>query len=134
MSLSIKQIIELRGPEFASDTRIDDLITLAKTNTGTEFGDSYNQAVALRVLHWLSREKQGGGSSSNSGSASAGRILSEREGQLAVTYQQSNNSQHEDLTSTRFGSELVDLMKGCLFLPRTRIGTNELTPESPWFF
>ena len=126
MSLSITRIIELRMPELIAtpDPRLADLITMSKGMTGSEFGDCYNQAVALRVLHWLAKEKQGGGNSSNSGSSAAGRVLTEKEGRLMVQYQKSSSEEWEDLNSTRFGSELIELMKSCLMLPRTRIGTN----------
>jgi len=135
MSLSIKKIIELRMPELVTtpDPRLNDFITLAKGMTGQEFGDCYNQAVALRVLHWLAKEKQSGGSSSGSGSGNAGRVLTEKEDKLMVTYQKSSSNEWEDLNSTIYGSELIELMRSCLMLPRTRMGVDGYPFKSSLF-
>jgi len=127
-SLSIQAIIELRMPELVTspDPRLADFIKLSKGMTGQEFGDCYNQAVALRVLHWLEKEKQSGGTSSSS-SVHHGKVTSEKEGQLAITYQKGSsttNDKYGDLSTTQYGNELIELMKGCLLLPRTRIGTS----------
>ena len=131
MSFTITQIIELRTPQYKDDPRLNDLITLAKGQTGSEFGDCYNNAVALRVMHWLTKETLNNGSSGNSGTGQAGRILSEKEGKLAVTYSKSSNTGYEDLQSTQYGCELIELMNGCLFLPRNRFvpdGTPYVSP------
>ena len=130
MGLSINKIIELRTPQFTTDPRLSDLITLAKEITGSEFGDCYNQAVALRVMHWLTLESINGGDSTNSGSGSAGRITSEKEGKLALRRSKSNDTNYDDLSSTQYGTELIALIKGCILSARNRLIPNGITTTS----
>ena len=121
-----KNIVILKAPGFSTDTRLDDFIALAETVTSeTNFGEKYNYAVALLVLHWLTLDAQGGGSESSSGSGVVGGIKSEKEGDLARSYgggASGSNAQPSDdyLRSTSFGQELLFLRRSCLFLPRNR--------------
>lgn len=123
MSLSINEIIVLRSPDLNGDTRLPGMIELAKQLTSdVNFGDKYNHAVALLVLHWLTLDAQGGGSSSSSGSGVVGGIKSEKEGDLSRSYgiPSSTNDKAAYFNSTSFGAELMHIWRSCLILPRTR--------------
>lgn len=118
-------IIEVRAPQYFTDPRLSDLITLATGRTGDEFGDCKELAIALLVMHWLAREelRGGDGGSSTSGSGVAGAVTSESEGQLSRSYGVAADSQSKDgdLSTTAWGLELLQLRNDCLFLPRSRM-------------
>jgi hypothetical protein len=123
MSINTAQeIIALKGPSFSSDPRLADFVALAKKQiSSVNFGTNYEYACALLVLHWLTLEKQGGGSSTVSGSGVVGGIKSEAEGDLSRSYGSSGaagNSRNEYYGSTCFGQEFLALWKGNLILPR----------------
>lgn len=119
-----QEIIEVKAPQFASDPRLQDLISLSEAQTGTIFGKNYNLAVALRVCHWLALEQRNGGDSgvSDSGSGISGFISSEKEGDLSRSYktQISENSHFYDLSTTTYGVELYRLIKGTMISVRNR--------------
>jgi len=124
MSQSVKTIIELRTPQYKDDPRLDGLITYATALTGAEFGECYNNAVALRVMHMMAKESIREGSTTDTGVGYAGRVLSKKEGKLAISFGQgggNTNNKHGDLNTTTYGQELIALMDGCLFLPRNRL-------------
>jgi hypothetical protein len=124
MSLSAKQIIAIRAPQHSADTRLDDFIELAEMQTSTCFGDRYELAVALRVLHLLTLEDMRGGSATDTGIAIAGTITSESEGQLSRSYgstAQDAAQKYNSLSCTAYGLELVELIESTMFKPRTRI-------------
>lgn len=122
-----KEIIELKSPSLVGDSRVDDFISLAElTVSENTFGDKYQYALALVVLHQITLDAQGGGSSSSSGSGVGGGIKSEKEGDLQRTYgsfSSSGETSHrkEYWNSTIFGQEYWQLMQTCLLLPRTRL-------------
>lgn len=128
MSISTaSQIIAVRAPQFSGDPRLSDLINLAKLQTSSKLGDKYQLALALRVMHWLILEERGGGNpgsggGTSSGSSTPGNLKSEKEGDLSRNYELTSILQRKwgDLTSTQYGLELVSLIKGHFFLPRTR--------------
>lgn len=123
MSQSVKQIIEIRAPQYLTHPRLDGLITYADGMTGSEFNVNYNKAVALRVMHMLAKEDIRNGNADNSGIAYSGRVLSKKEGALAISFGQGGgniNNKHGDLNTTSFGQELISLMDGCLLNPRNR--------------
>lgn len=120
---TVANIVKLKSPDFDGDSRIDDLDELAKFHVAeVAFGDKWVYARALLVLHWLTLDAQGGGSSSGSGSGIVGGIKSEKEGDLARSYNGIISSDDKDgyLKSTSFGAELLQLWRACLILPRTR--------------
>lgn len=120
---TVAGIVAVKSPDFASDPRIDDLDELAQFHVAeSAFGDKWVYARALLVLHWLTLDAQGGGSSSSSGSGVVGGIKSEKEGDLARSYGTviSSDDRNGYLKSTSFGAELLQLWKACLILPRTR--------------
>ncbi len=120
-----KNIILLRRPQTPDNARLDDYILLAELQTAeSAFGDKYHVAVALRVLHWLTMEEIHGGDldgSGSSGTGVAGSIRAEREGDLQRQYGGSLviAQRYPDLSATQYGSELIELMKGCIIKART---------------
>lgn len=128
MALTATQIITIRAPQFAADTRINDMITLAAQMTSpSAFGTNYQLALALRVMHWLALEVRNGGSTGNSGSGTGGALTSEREGQLGRSYSVSSQwaDKYSDLTGTQYGLELIGLIRGTILGPRNRTITEE---------
>jgi len=121
---TVAEIVAVKSPSHAGDSRIGDFDTLAKHHIAqAPFGDKWVYARALLVLHWLTLDAQGGGSSSTSGSGVVGGIKSEKEGDLARSYGTIGggiNEKNAYLMSTSFGAELVQLWKACLILPQTR--------------
>ena len=123
MSLSISEIIILKSPSLSGDSRLTGMIELAEQLTSkTSFGDKYNHAVALLVLHWLTLDAQSGGSSTSSGSGIGGGVKSEKEGELSRSFGIPSSASDKSIffNSTSFGMELMYLWRSCLVLPTTR--------------
>lgn len=120
------EIVAVRAPQWSSDPRLSDMVNLAALYTSeATFGDRYQYALALRVLHWLAKEAQAGGdpgTGSSSGSGVAGGIASEKEGDLARSYRAPSTSEgaNEDLSTTAYGLELMGLMDACILKARNR--------------
>lgn len=129
-----KGIVLLRRPQTPDDARLLDFVALAELETAeSAFGDKYKVAVALRVLHWLTLEEIHGGDldgSTTSGTAVAGSIKAEKEGDLQRQYGGSLviAQRYPDLSSTQYGTELLELMKACIIKVRTRM-TADLAVE-----
>jgi hypothetical protein len=121
--LSVKEIIALRAPQYSASSRLDGLITLSTQLTGGGYGDNLTLAIALRVMHVLTKEKMAGGTDINTGTQNAGTITSETEGQLSRSYAQSQltTDKFGDLSSTTFGLELIDLAKSSFMGYRNRM-------------
>jgi len=99
--LTVTEIITTKNLAFAADSRLDDFITLAVSQTDSVFfSTDYNLAVALRTLHDMAMSKRGG---------EGGAVESEREGQVWREY--AVNDTHDDLGSTSYGQELKMLMR-----------------------
>jgi len=126
MPFTAQQTITLRGPQWATDPRINDLIALAQQGLAAAvFGDRYGEAVGLKVLHQLALESRNGGNpgtGTTSGSGTGGQITSEREGDLARSYASGAGGGYtvDELDSTQYGQELKRLMKACIFMPMNR--------------
>ena len=123
MPLTPLQLIIVRAPQYLGDIRLPDYITIAESMTGQEYGDCRSMAVALRVLHMLTKDSIAGGGSSNTGVQNGGQVTGEKEGDLSITYSKSSSKASDkfgDLSTTGYGSELIELANGCLFLPRNR--------------
>jgi len=125
---SVKAIIGVLAPQYASgdSARLDDLIALAELVTGQAFGTKRNLAVALRVCHTLALEERNGADQSvspqtDSGSGTGGAITQEKEGQLSRSYGVASkiSESQPNLSATKYGLQLLELMKSCLVLPRT---------------
>jgi hypothetical protein len=125
--LSIIEIIEIRTPQFIASTRLSKLIELASLLTSNEFGEFFNLAVALRVMHWLTKESmQGGNLDIHSGFGNSGSVSEKHEGQLGISFSggASNEQLHlkyVDLVTTSFGLELIDLIKSNYITIRNRM-------------
>ena len=124
--MDARAIIALRAPQWSGDPRLSDLITLAGTQTGSRLFrvGKGQEALALRVLHWLALEAQMGGDpgiGTNSGSNSAGVIASEREYELSRSYHNILDKCYSAaLSSTPFGMELQALAQGSIIAVITR--------------
>lgn len=120
-----KEIIALKSPSFASDPRLDDFIVLAADFVSqSAYGTKYQHALALVVLHWITLDALGGGSSSSSGSGIGGGIKMEKEGQLARQYGSTPSGASTDdayWMSTIFGQELLSLRSRCVLTPHHRV-------------
>jgi hypothetical protein len=138
MALTVQQYIELRAIQYAGDARLPDYVDLATMLTGTCYGERRNYAIALRVLHYLTLETMRGAaagtilSGTDSGSAVAGLVTSEKEGDLSRSYENptasdsgsngsSKTERYGDLPKTEYGLELIELMNNSLVFARTRI-------------
>jgi len=122
-------IIQVRAPQWGSDSRVSDLITLAELQTGDCFGDKYALAVALRVMHGLAIEKQNGGSVGDSGNGQAGAVTSLKEGDIAEGRSTSSGASSKlstaeiGLEDTSYGRELISLSNACFSGPINRFST-----------
>ena len=144
MNLTTLQIISLRAPQWAADPRLSStpsLVDMAAAQTGTIFADQTSLAIALRVLHWFAIEAQKGGTpgnGQNSGLGITGRLTSETEGALSKSFGDggAKASRWADLQSTSYGCELIQLIRSCGVLPRTRAMDSTGVEESvlPGFF
>ena len=125
---SVTGIIGALAPQYAAadPARLSDLIALAELVTGQAFGTKRDLAVALRVCHGMALEERNGADQSltpqtDSGDGTAGAITQEKEGQLARVYGVSLvvAQGHPDLSATKYGLQLLELMKLSLIGPRT---------------
>ena len=122
-AFTAEQIIAMRSSAYATDERVPGLVVLAEEKTNVyAYGDQTAEAVALLVLHWLTRSDQ-----SSAGVSAPGALSMEREGSLQRQYlvDFSLTKSQPDLTQTGWGMELLGLRKTCIFSPRTRMTTKE---------
>lgn len=124
-----KQIVALKSPSFASDTRLDDLVTLAQFHVSSgAYGDAYQYALALVVCHWLALDGQGGGSSTSSSSGVGGSLKSEREGELQRSYGVPSGADAKSYySSTTYGQEFLNLRKTRVLTPHSRVSLGGIT-------
>ncbi len=104
---SVLQILQVIAPDLYTDANRDFYITEAECLTNAcFFGTKYNRAVALRAAHmWkLDETRQAGGD--------AGQVVSKKEGDLSISYSQSNTKNGDDLSLTYYGMQLQSLIKG----------------------
>jgi hypothetical protein len=113
MALTIEEIIALRSATVAAKADLAQMIELAESQLKEcTFGDQYNNAVALLVLHLYAINDRNG---------SGGSIRSEKEGQLARSFGSVDSSLA--WASTSWGQELIQLVQSLNLLPRTRMMT-----------
>jgi len=111
MALTIIENVVLRNPAITEDDRLDKMIEVAEGRLSVDtFGDNYNEAVALLVLHMYEISDRGG---------AGGSITSEREGQLARSFAAAASPMA--WASTSWGQELIQLTRSLAFFPRTRM-------------
>jgi len=113
--LSALQIVALRAPQFSSSPRLPGMISYVQESISqSAFGESYENAVALKVMHLFTIEKMNGGTETNTGIIGSGQIVSETEGGLSRSYAVKggvSSSEDDDLRRTGFGLEYLRLMK-----------------------
>ena len=109
--MTITEIVVLRNPALSGDSRLTSMIELAETRLQEcTFGDNYNEAVALYVLHMYEVSDRSG---------SGGPITSEKEGQLSRSFGATASS--GALGDTSWGRELERLTKSLHVFPRNRM-------------
>ena len=113
MAQTITEIVVLLDATKTGDSRLTGMIELAELNLaeGT-YGDHYNNAVALLVLHLYEMSSRTG---------SGGAITSEKEGQLSRSFAAAASS--IAWAATSWGQELIQLTKSIVVFPRTRMMT-----------
>ncbi len=113
MAQTITEIVVLLDPTKSGDSRLTAMIELAELNLSEDvFGDHYNQAVALLVLHLYEMSSRTG---------SGGAITSEKEGQLSRSFAAVASA--IAWGSTSWGQELIHLTQSLNVFPRTRMMT-----------
>lgn len=111
MSLTVTQIIGIIAPQFSADSDLANTISLVELRTSSDaFGVKYNYAVALRAAHILTLRDM---NSISSGGILAGNVTSMSEGNTSISFGgSSSNSDNSDLNLTRYGMELLGLIRG----------------------
>lgn len=113
MALTIAQIIEVRSAVVFAKSDIDTMIEYAEEQLDEAcWGDKYNNAVALLVLHLYEVNDRGG---------SGGPITSEKEGQLSRSFGATASA--ASWGDTSWGRELQTLSRSINFGPRNRMMT-----------
>jgi hypothetical protein len=115
------EFIQLYGPQFAADPRLNTLIEVTAAVFSVDFyGDRFNEAIALNVLHRLTLEQVSGGSAPGTGTSSGtmlGGVASKSEGELSVTFSQVNRQSASggqgNLSSTQYGLDLMAIRREC---------------------
>ena len=111
------EIFRLVAPEFAAveDTDVLNKITLASVIICTvHFGQNANAALALMAAHLFALPGGANGGADGDGSTSSGRVLSRREGDLAITYgavSGSEGTNGETITGTTYADLLNALRR-----------------------
>ena len=116
--MSVLDYIAARAPQYLDDAALATLIPLATTKFGTAMQSVLQEAVALLCLHWLAlrdRQLKDGGA--------AGSVQMLQEGSLRVQYLTDFTLAKEQpgLSQTVWGMELLQLRKGQIFAPMTRM-------------
>lgn len=128
--LTAIEIIKIRAPQYylEPNEKLIGVVDLARCKTGKEFGKCFEEAVALRALHWIVKSGASNASEigNTNGLSSVGVVTSVKEGDDAISYGGSaisgkGSSKYGDLSTTTWGQELIELMNSCLLLPRTRL-------------
>jgi len=118
--MTTQQYIDSRAAAYSADARLSSLIEQAELETGPVFqGDLRNKAIALLVLHWLYVDDRSAGSTGGV----VGTLKREREGSLEREYMIdfSVTARDPDLSQSKWGLELRQLRKSCIFAPMTRM-------------
>lgn len=121
--MTAAEYVSLMAPQYSSLDRLGGLVTLAKNTMDSGiFGDKYEYAVALMVLHWLTIETMCGGDNTNSGGVSiSGAVTGYKEGDVQISYTAPTSIRREDLNATTYGRELKALQVAVSFKARTRL-------------
>lgn len=122
--MSIKSIIQARSSFDVTNPKVDSLIDLSSTRLSQDAFDdfkTYEYAVALLVMHWLSLGQQ---STITNNVGATGGVKSITEGRLSVSFGQVSgnliNTVSPDLQQTSFGIELASLLETVISVPVNR--------------
>ena len=118
--MTTQEYIALRAPELTIDARVDSLVDVADSFKGCLTGDRAEMAKGLLVLHWLTLSYR---SNNDAQGGAIGGVVSEKEGDLQVSYGgvvNTSNLSDNALAQTSWGLEYESLMKSCMLFPRTR--------------
>ncbi len=119
--MSVQGYIDARASQYSSDPRLGTLIEQATLETSSRaYGNLTDKAIALLVLHWLAVDDRSG--TSKDGGV-VGTLKREREGSLEKEYMIdfAVTSRDPDLSQSKWGLELRQLRKSCVFAPMTRM-------------
>ena len=117
MASSIEQILDVIAPKFKDNVNKQTYIDLAKNRTSTCYGESYNEAVALRSAHMLTLD-----TNALALADGGGPISQKREGDLSISFAVNNSKDSDsDLSQTMYGRRLLGLRKGKI-IPISVIG------------
>lgn len=123
--MSIKTNIVARSNFDINDPSINTLIEMSITRLAENAfnnSESYDYAVALLVMHWLTLKEQAKISNNIGG---AGGIKSITEGRLSISFGSISGSSVNilgDLQQTSYGVELASFLETSIILPATRFG------------
>jgi len=124
--MDIKAIIEARSNFDINLPVIDNLITLSSTRLSAiafDTTDTYNYAVALLVMHWMTLKTQ---SQITNNVGGIGGVKSITEGRLAISFGtvvgNNINSMLPDLQMSSYGVELGSLIETVIIPPVNRFG------------
>lgn len=121
--MGVQEYIDARASHYSSDPRLGVLIEQATIETNSNaFGRLTDKAIALLVLHWLYVDDRSG--TSKDGGV-VGTVKREREGSLEREYMIdfSVTARDPDLSQSKWGLELRQLRKSCIFAPMTRMSS-----------
>ena len=125
------QAFRLVAPEFTatSEDTISGVFELVGPMVSeTKFGKLYPQAIAYLAAHWLAWQALIASAGSSNGATTAGRITSEREGDLSRGYADNSRSPNaggsffDNLERTSYGLEFKRLARMAIVPLAVRMG------------
>lgn len=124
------QVFRLVAPEFTatSDDTVGGVFELvASMVSEAKFGKLYPQAIAYLAAHWLAWQVLIMAAGSSAGAATAGRITSEREGDLSRGYADNSRAPNagsffDNLERTAYGLEFKRLARMAIVPLAIRMG------------
>ncbi len=100
--VDVLSYITARRVKFATWPTYSTYQAIAQQQTSaTEYGDNYNEAVALLMLHMMEAD-------ASNGDYAGGQIVGAKEGQLELRWADAK-SKNDDLSTTRWGRALEAL-------------------------
>jgi hypothetical protein len=111
-------------PEFAAktDDEVNVILELAKPHVTVRFGSFYEQALAYHAAHLFAINTLVAEKGSTNAGLTAGEVISEKEGDLSISYAQQQTITKTDLMDkTYYGKEFKALAKKCIVPVMTRM-------------
>lgn len=125
------EAFRLVAPEFTAkdDATVTSIFELVASEVSEiAFGKHYPKALAYMAAHWLAWQAILANGGSSAGAATAGRITSEREGDLSRSYADNSRAPTaaggfaDNLERTAYGLEYKRLVKLAIVPILTRMG------------